>query len=345
MDIPEIKQYVRENWMRVSVIAGIALIGISLVVTGIVYVVHSRNVNRAPVTNVNAPGLPHAQNYQDLFAVSIDNHVDARPTTGLASASIVMELPVEGGITRFLALYERAAHVEKIGPVRSARPYFLDWTLGFGPALFVHFGGSPEALTRIASTPALREVDVDGMADGVTFWRDASRDAPHNAYTSTEKVGDVFAARSLADRGVPGYLVVSDPAVEDRGTAESISIPYSTLSYTPVWQYDRARNIYVRTVKGAPAKDESGEQLESKNIIVLETNVDTIDAVGRKKIVTTGVGSATVFHDGKKIDATWRRPNNETPPRFYGTDGIEIPLTEGNIWIEVVPKEINAEVK
>jgi hypothetical protein len=345
VDFIQIKEYLRENWMRVAVSVGAALLVISAIVMAVLWMSRSKTIAHAPGQASVAAGLPHALDFTDLYGVSIDNHVDARPSAGVAASPLVFELPVEGGITRFLAFFERGSLPEKIGPVRSARPYFLDYIQGFGPALFVHFGGSDEALHRIASTSVLKDADIDGMSDGTTFWRDESRDAPHNAYVSATNVGKVFDARSISGREVSGWLVAPDPAPADRGTMTSIMVPYSTLSYDPEWRYDHDRNVFVRAVNGATIKDEGGEAIEAKNVIVLVTQVDTIDAIGRKKVVTTGSGTATVFHDGKKTDATWRRSTNDVPPRFYDASGTEVPLTEGNIWIEVVPKGTILEVK
>ena len=139
--------------------------------------------------------LPEEKLY---FAATIDNITVARPQSGISKASLVYEAPVEAGITRFLAIYPEGEDVERIGPVRSARPYFLDWAAEFD-ALFVHVGGSPEALEKLR---AYDMRDLNEFFNGAYFWRDRSRSAPHNTYTSTEKL--IAADRKrFADRKPP----------------------------------------------------------------------------------------------------------------------------------------------
>ncbi|HSD12679.1 MAG TPA: DUF3048 domain-containing protein, partial [Patescibacteria group bacterium] len=118
------------------------------------------------------------------FAATIDNLSVARPQAGLTKASLVFEAPVEGGITRFLAVFPDDVTADRIGPVRSARPYFLDWASEFD-AVYAHVGGSPEALEKIV---AYDMRDLNEFFAGKYFWRDENRDAPHNAYTSTVRL-------------------------------------------------------------------------------------------------------------------------------------------------------------
>ncbi|MFZ2979004.1 MAG: DUF3048 domain-containing protein, partial [Candidatus Magasanikiibacteriota bacterium] len=118
-----------------------------------------------------------------LVAVMIENHSEARPQSGLVDASIVYEAPVEANYTRFLAIYPADTTVNKIGPVRSARPYYLDWLGEYGTPMYMHVGGSPNALEIIKTRNIF---DLNEFYRGWYYWRSEDRSAPHNTYTSSE---------------------------------------------------------------------------------------------------------------------------------------------------------------
>lgn len=338
-------EYLKNNWQRTAIIAGVGLIVISGAVFLILSGMRNRQLTSSPADNGNAnvaAAAPAVRTYVDLFAVSIDNHVDARPVSGVNKAAIVYETPVEGNITRFLAFFERGTQAARIGPVRSARPYFLDWVTQFSTAFFFHFGGSPEAMDRLASTAALQPINEDGMGPaGALFWRDTNQDAPHNAYTSTDNVNKLFDARLGAAHKVDAWLMENDPDTAQRGeNGAKIDVPISNqAAYSPVWIYDQAANDYQRTVSGKEDKDSDGAVITTKNVIVLRTDISVIDTEGRLKIAATGRGAATIYRNGKSEDVSWVENGDSTMPvRFYGADGAEAVLTTGNIWVEVVKK-------
>lgn len=337
----KIISYLKAHWQIAAVAVGAALLVVSVLVMVLAFGARRNQMAGAPAGNTNAAAaLPVGKTYTDFYAVAIDNHVEARPPSGINQAAFVYEAPVEGGITRFLAIFERGASVAEIGPVRSARPYFLDWVAELGPSLFLHFGGSPDAMNKIASTPYLYEADRDGTgAAGSGFWRDDKRDAPHNAYTSSANVEKMFAARGGSARTVTPWLMVPDPDPLARGQAGSFTVPMSTdAGYTPEWRYDPSRNIYARYIKNKAQLDRSGAPLEAKNIIVMKTDVKVLDSDGRLSVATAGEGGATIYRNGETIAGTWNNDAGGALARFYGPDGSEVVLTEGNVWIEVVKK-------
>jgi hypothetical protein len=337
----KIVAYFKANWQIAAVIVGAALIVVSAMVIFFVFGARRNQTAVTPIGNANlAPVLPAGKTYTDLYAVSIDNHVDARPPSGLNQAAFVYEVPVEGGITRFLAVFERGVNVPEIGPVRSARPYFLDWVTELGPSLFLHFGGSPAAMSRIASIPYLYEADRDGTGSaGNGFWRDGKRDAPHNAYTSSANVEKMFASRGGSARTVTPWLMVPDPDSSTRGKADNFTVPMSTdAGYTPEWRYDPSRNLYARYIKNKAQLDRSGAPLEAKNIIVMKTDVQVLDSEGRLSVAIAGAGGATIYRNGETIAGIWNNDAGGALARFYRPDGSEVVLTEGNVWIEVEKK-------
>ncbi|MFA5413117.1 MAG: DUF3048 domain-containing protein [Patescibacteria group bacterium] len=269
-----------------------------------------------------------------LFAVQIENMIDARPLSGVARANLVYETLAEAGITRFLAVYAANGEVSEIGPVRSARPYFLDWAEEFG-ALYVHSGGSPEALRLI---PQYDFWDLNEFANGIFFWRSKARYMPHNLYTSTGLLNEAFAAKDGEIKSFTPWQFKDEATEESRPEEEKrIKVYFSTKTYEVGWQYDRESNDYLRYQAGVIQQDRNGEEVRAKNIAVQFTQMVVLDGVGRKDIETTGVGEAIIFQDGVRIDGTWQKETSEDRTKFYDEGGAEIKFNPGVTWVEVVP--------
>jgi hypothetical protein len=292
-----------------------------------------------PVARRALDGKPlTAPDTSDYAAVMIDNMSPARPASGLSKAVLVIEAPVESSITRFLAYFDLADDVPKIGPVRSVRPYYLDWAAE-ADAMITHVGGSPEALTKLAASDAR---DLNEFSAGVYFWRDKERYAPHNAYTSTELMREAVANRYddhvLAP--VAPWKFKDDLAHAEAGPsmpatkAPTLRVDYRAPAYDVEWIYDAAANDYVRVQGGAPQAD-GATALRAKNVAVQFVTTKVLDAVGRRSVDTTGPGEASVFIDGTRMDGTWTRSGGRT--RFLGPDGSEIVFNAGTTWIQVVP--------
>lgn len=267
------------------------------------------------------------------FAATLDNLSVARPQAGIAKAALVFEAPVEGGITRFLAVFPAGEKVDRIGPVRSARPYFLDWASEFD-AMFVHVGGSPEALEK------LRDYDMRDLNEffaGAYFWRDSSRSAPHNAYTSMARLEEADKKR-FADRKAPeiaGWRFKEDAPEKDRPAEARLSIAYGDPKMDVEWTYDAAQNAYRRS-QGGRTKDADGSAVLAKNIVVQFTQVSVIDDVGRRRIATTGDGEALIALDGITVHGTWRKDGRTSRTRYYDASGNQIRFNAGQTWVEVV---------
>lgn len=269
-------------------------------------------------------GLPR------VYGVMIDNHVDAWPQIGLDRAYLVIEAPVEAGISRMLAFFSEDQNVEKIGPVRSARPYFIDWNNELD-ALYAHVGGSDAALDRLATGGTF---DLNQYWFDKYFWRSLNRYAPHNVYTSTKLLW------SYTKKVQPLYetWVFKDPAVNVEPEVEQMSVSFYPPIYVVEWKYDRATNRYVRFQGGTVHTMEDGGQVMADNVAVVVTDVTILDSVGRRKIRTLGEGEAIVFQDGKKIEGKWKKTSESQRLRFYVTDGNEIVFNSGVTWVEVIPK-------
>jgi len=269
-------------------------------------------------------------------AVIIENHPEARPVSGLSRASLVVEAPVEGGITRFLAFFAASTTLDQVGPVRSARPYYVDWADAWN-ASFFHVGGSPEALEKISVMKDF--VDVNEFFQGDFFWRDTKRFAPHNVYTSSDLMDAILEKKQASSSTTPLVWRFQDAASStDRGDVGSIRIPYGG-SYNVRWLYDRERGVYTRRVSGMAQKDRDGSEVEAENVIVIKTDQQILDSYGRLKIRTTGNGEAVAYRDGKRFVLRWRRSPGE-PMRFESSDGTEFLFTRGRTWIQVTTSDL-----
>jgi hypothetical protein len=337
----KILAWLSANWRFKAFIAGAILF---LAAAGfLVFAVSQRNDRNyssgAASEEHVTPDVPLPRSYSNLYAVAIDNHVDARPASGLARSPIVFELPVEGGITRFLAFFEKGGEITELGPVRSARPYFLDLISEFGYPLFLHFGGSPAALEKIASSSLFTAADRDGMgAAGNGFWRDLKKEMPHNAYTSSAKVEAMFAVRGGGERVVTPWLFSQNIKSEQNEEASFVAPVGNGPSYSPEWRYQKEKNLYVRYVAGKEQVDAAGEVLAAENVVVMSAAVKTLDSIGRLSVNLFGEGEATVYRAGEAVAAKWKNEEGGSPMRFYGSTGAEIVFSAGRVWIEVVKK-------
>jgi len=291
-------------------------------------------------------GLPTARALATRrpLAVVIDNfYPDARPQAGLSRASVVFEAPVEGGITRLLALYlENDAPT--VGPIRSARPYFVAWAAGFQP-VFVHAGGSPAALKLLPNVPQVG--DLEALRRGSEFHRVKDKPAPHNLFSSTTAMLAV-AQRNGIDSPLPFTFSAHKPdAVPSaRGRAQTIRVDFSTPSvpspaaYAVSYRYLRRRNVYVRAQGGVPFVDSATNRpVTTDNVVILFAGVTPIpnDPLQRVTVQTTGSGQALYFRDGHVVRGFWRKRSINSALLFLSSGGATVSLDRGNTWIEAVP--------
>jgi hypothetical protein len=253
----------------------------------------------------------------------------------------VYEAPVEANYSRFLAIYPEDTDVSKAGPVRSARPYYLDWLEEYGNPMYMHVGGSPDALARIYNEGVF---DINEMGRGWYFWRSTDRYAPHNTYTSEELWSLAFENywQETYDTEFQGWSFgasdVCDPAEENDSDpcVEEITILFLPPSYEAVWKFDRESGRYERYQLGRPHTDQNGNKIAADTIVVQKVKTQVVDEVGRLAMETTGGGEAVVFQGGRKIDAQWKKETRTARTIWLDKDGNEIDLNPGTIWIEVV---------
>lgn len=266
------------------------------------------------------------------LAVIIDNHLDARPALGLSEAKLVYEFPVEGGITRYLAIFSSEQKLKEIGPIRSARPYFIDMLQPL-QAVFVHCGGSPESLVNIITRDI---IDLNEFYNEDYFWRDESRPEPHNVITSSKKLKKYLDKENLSQVKIEPWLFNHK---EDKSESNIISpeilIKYRADRHEVIWKYNAQDKKYVRSLAGEEYRDAEGNLITAKTVIISEYSSKIIDEKLRLKIQTQGEGEAVVCSLGECQKATWKKKSNNDRERYY-IKNKELKFPAGNFWIEIV---------
>lgn len=264
------------------------------------------------------------------FAVMVENSPDARPLSGPAKANVVIEAPVEGGITRFMLLFDASSTVDQIGPVRSARPYYVDFADSL-KAVYAHVGGSPEALSKIQSLAGFK--NLDEFANAKYFWRSAKRYAPHNAYTRTDLLLTAFAAHDWQPVEFQPWRYEA-AATSTSEVIQLVNVPYGG-TFNVTWKYDPSTNLYSRYQAGIQQKDADGEAVKASNVVVMQSDASVLDNEGRLRVRTTGSGQAELFRDGKKFQIEWHRLAGEWL-RFETAEGADVMFQPGKTWISLV---------
>ncbi|OGH80953.1 MAG: hypothetical protein A3I29_03615 [Candidatus Magasanikbacteria bacterium RIFCSPLOWO2_02_FULL_44_11] len=274
-----------------------------------------------------------------VVGVMVDNHPDARPQqAGLSKASIVYEALAEGGITRYLAIFTASSSVEKVGPVRSARPYYLDWIREYGESPYMHCGGSPEALSLISR---LGLFSLNEFVYSDYYWRDNKYYVPHNLFTNSSLWEKVLAKQGAQrpTKEWSGWLFEKTPSTST-SSVSAATIRYDSY-YKVGWKYDGKQ--YVRTINGVGHLD-AGAPITADTIIIQEVGTKVIDDVGRKELDTIGAGDLRVLKHGTMVRGIWKKESVTGRTKFFDQAGQEIPLAAGHIWVEVVPVKTPVEI-
>ncbi len=322
---------------------------IAVVVVAAVYAVRdpggarSRIVAGAPSAplpdRIRLPGLAPADD--PPFLIVVENTPEARPQSGLADACLVYELPTEARITRFLVEYCDATP-RVIGPVRSVRRYMLDIASDAG-AILVHAGSSAEALALITARrlPVLNEFWTPGA-----FWRDSTRQMPHNLYTGLDRLRVELARKPVAARrGEIPFAIESgasgggQEASPDGTPAVSALLDYGPL-YAVRYRYDAGRHRYLREQGGKPHLDADGRQIAPASVLILFIRWSDVKVNGiqESKITTVGRGRLVIMAAGSLSEGTWTRPEGG-PLQLQDARGLPVVLPPGPVWVEYFPND------
>jgi hypothetical protein len=274
-----------------------------------------------------------------VTAVIVENHPDARPQSGLSQAGVVYEANAEGGITRFLALFQDQKPAT-IGPVRSLRTYFLDFGLEYNAPL-AHAGGNADALDLV-SPLGLKDMNALSFAsDG--FYRDHSRNvaSEHTLYTTSDKL-DALETRLGFFK--PSSFTPSPrkpDAPNPSAPHPNVHIDYSYAGYQVDYQYDANSNDYGRLMAGAPHLDRNtGKQIRVKNIVIemMPTSYG-VTRIGEQTVLMgqVGRGQGWVLRDGDAVAVTWVKDSHSARTKLLDAAGNDVPLDPGNTWYSIVP--------
>ncbi len=291
------------------------------------------------------------------LAVMIENHIEARPQSGLTNADIIYEAVAEGGITRFMAVYLCNIADVQVGPVRSARTYYLDW-LGEYDGLYAHVGGAntPGPADALGQIIKYDVKDLNQFSIGFPiFWRDYQRlghpvATEHTMYSTSEKLWGVGAKRGWSATDSEGMRWDEDfipwKFKDDKGggSVNNITVNFweSQTNYRVEWNYDSETNTYKRK-NGEPHMDlNNNQQLTAKVVIVQfqkESNAnDGYPGNVHLLYKTTGSNQALIFQDGNVIDGKWIKSSRLDRTKFVDSKNKEIELNRGQIWIQTVPE-------
>jgi len=265
-------------------------------------------------------------------AVMIDNDPNARPQAGLSKAQLVYEAKAESGITRYLAVFVGEEEVDNIGPVRSVRPYFLDWGLGLG-AIVAHVGGSPQALAQIINENIF---DINEYYQGKYFWRSNNFLAPHNVFTSLSNMRSYLEKHNIKSAEFESWNYKNDSELKDRSENQNITIDFSVPNFKIRWMYNRVENSYRRHQAEKVFQDAEDNFVDAKNIVIMYVDSEVIDAELRRELTTIGQGRAIYCFDGQCREGSWRKENKKTREKIYNREGVEISFNAGATWVEVV---------
>lgn len=327
-----------------AVIGG-GIILLALIVAGIIFAQPQQKLDTTPIKVTKKPvptvyyspltGIKladEAATKQPVTAIMIENSPDARPQSGIKQAGIVYEAIAEGGITRFLALYQEAKP-GLIGPVRSVRMYYVDWAAPYNASI-VHIGGSAAALAEVRNG---NYRDLDQFFNAGSFWRASDRYAPHNVYTKFENLDALNKAKGYSESKFTGFAR-TDGKPSDAPTATRIDLKISSPQYNTHYDYDAASNTYLRSVGGAASNDREDGRITPHVVVAMKVDMTkTMEDGWRESITTNGAGSAVIFQNGLATECTWRKNSRTDPLQFVDANGKEISLNRGQTWITAVP--------
>lgn len=286
------------------------------------------------IVNVNSKTRP--------YAVMINNNHAAWPQCGLQDAYLVYEIIAEGGVSRMMALF-KDTYPTKVGSVRSARHYFMDYA-DENDAIYIHWGGSPQAYSKMSSID-----DLDGIAlEGSMFFRDKTlnRAYEHTGFVDLEKAKKYSEEKGYT-RDTDKDLLLNYSAEEvDLSTneqakaANDITLKYSDY-HTTSYEYDVENKVYNRSMGGKANVDlETGEQYTAKNIIVYKVGNYTLndgEGKGRQELENIGSGTGYYISNGYAVPITWEKSSHSGQTVYKYENGEEITVNDGNTFIQIMP--------
>lgn len=267
------------------------------------------------------------------LAVKVDNAPAARPQSGLDVADVVYEEVVEGGSTRFLAIFH-STDADLVGPVRSVRPSDPDILAPFG-ALFAYSGGTPKFIDQLRSTAGVTDAGVDKFGEGDVYVRRSGRAAPNNLYASTSKIYAKAQAGTKAPGRFAEFLPTGQPFAP-AGATPAVGVTAAVGTTSAVFDYDSATNTYRRSglVEGSGLAAPTTVIVQFTPYQPSPGDVDTTGAQV-EKAVTVGSGDALILAGGMAVRGKWSKPSSGAYTTYTDASGAPIKLLPGRTWVEL----------
>jgi len=290
-----------------------------------------------PCPLTGAPSPTGSVPQRPALAIKIDNYPEARPQSGLDDADIVFEEPVEGGITRFVAVFQ-CQEASSVGPIRSARAVDAQILDQLSHPIFIHAGGIEPVISILQGSP-LKDFNILDLPSIIQL--NPERVAPYSTYTSTTDGWDL----EPSDTTPPSPLFTYGPNPPAGTAVSSVHIPFSGTS-DETWTWSASAGKWMLAYSGQPAMLADGSQISTTNIVVQMVKVTygpwVENAQGALEVQSqmTGSGVLDVFRDGEEISGTWQRSSLTSPATLVASDGSIIPLSPGPTWVEIVPDTI-----
>ncbi len=288
------------------------------------------------------------------IAVMIPNNRPAMPQYGLSKAAIIYEAPVEGRITRLMAVFEDFDDLERIGPIRSSRDYFVYVAMGY-EAIYCNWGLAKPYVEELINRP--NYYNVSASVDGIHNPADEAYDRVSRPGYATEFTGYLMidglfkAVERLGydwnydENYVPPFLFAADDVIADYPDNDTAFIIYpggktgnnsgGYGAYNPYFEYHEDDRLYYRYQDGGKQIDEyNNEQLAVSNVVFQYCHGEVRDTHDYLAFGVHGEGDALVFTNGKVIQGTWKRYDGDfTPAKYYDEEGNEIVFNQGKTWV------------
>ncbi len=337
---------------RIPVIAA-AVVAVIAVIAAVVVFASSKGQKQADVTTTAAvpvcplTGAPSPKGKVPLrgaIAFKIDNYPDARPQTGMDKADIIFEEPVEGIITRYVAVYQ-CQGAAMVGPLRSARQIDIGILGQLGNPPLAHFGGIPPVIANIQAS-GIDDIELGNSS--TDFWRTTTRHAPYNAYSSTAIVTALTPKNTTPPQPIYTYSATAPKNGLNVASANVDFGPYSNVT----WRWNKATATWLRYYNATqPDMETNGVQNQATNVIVQTVNVtygpwveNGLGALEVQAKLYNTSGPAAVFRDGKEYVGTWSRGAISSPTIYRTTSGQIIPMAPGRTWVELLPSTSSLSV-
>lgn len=343
--VARMNAWLKKHWIPVLIALVILTLGLS---AGIAYLYsgldydpvtaasrHKKKEQEKFYSKLTGVQVEESDTQRPVTGVMIENSPEARPQSGLKDAGVVFESVAEGGITRFLVLYQEGKP-EVIGPVRSVRPQFASWVAAFDAGL-AHVGGSDIPLKKLRSGQIR---DLDQFFNAKAYSRVSNRAAPHNVYTSDEKLQALNQSKDYKNSNFTAWKRKTKETPSTTPNAKVIAVPVSTGVFAVNYTWDQASNSYLRSEGGAPHNDREKGQLSPKVVIAMQVPHDVIKDSNRYSYPdVVGSGKAWLFQDGTVSEISWKKASDKDQIVFTDASGKPVELEAGQTWITAIKSD------